>query len=216
MRSRNRAPCRARALAALAFLTCLPGVAEQIAAELDPALTHVEFTVADVLHTVHGRFRLRSGTIEIDTLTGKMHGMIVVDAGSGNSGSAARDKRMETRILENEKYPEITFSPDRMDGDLKTEGDSSVRVHGMFTIHGAAHEMTVPVETHIAAGQIAATLRFDVPYVKWGMKNPSTLFLRVNDSVAIEIHAVGHFVSAPGQGKSSLRFGRSFLTARTI
>jgi hypothetical protein len=29
-----------------------------------------------------------------------------------------------------------------------------------------------------------------VPYVQWGMKNPSTLFLRVSNKVEISIHTV--------------------------
>jgi hypothetical protein len=32
-----------------------------------------------------------------------------------------------------------------------------------------------------------------VPYTKWGMKNPSTLFLRVNESVEINLTAAGDF-----------------------
>ncbi len=181
------------AVTALLIAASARAFGEQIVVELDPALTHVEFTIGDVLHTVHGRFRLKSGRVEVDPASGNMRGIVVVDAASGNSGSAARDKRMEKAILESEKYPEITFSPDRIEGDWKADGDSTVRVRGIFSIHGAAHEITVPVQTHITTGQIAATLRFDVPYVKWGMRNPSTLFLRVNDTVAIEIHAVGHF-----------------------
>jgi hypothetical protein len=30
-----------------------------------------------------------------------------------------------------------------------------------------------------------------MPYVKWGMKNPSTLLLRVSDQVEIDVHASG-------------------------
>jgi polyisoprenoid-binding protein YceI len=37
-----------------------------------------------------------------------------------------------------------------------------------------------------------ATVRFTVAYAKWGMKNPSTLFLRVNDSVEIDLVAAGN------------------------
>ena len=35
------------------------------------------------------------------------------------------------------------------------------------------------------------TTHFSVPYVRWGMKNPSTLFLRVGDTVSIDVHAAG-------------------------
>jgi hypothetical protein len=39
---------------------------------------------------------------------------------------------------------------------------------------------------------MTATMHFVVPYVQWGMKNPSTLFLRVGDKVNIDLEAVGH------------------------
>jgi uncharacterized protein with GYD domain len=42
------------------------------------------------------------------------------------------------------------------------------------------------------AGQYDVVGVFEVPYVSWGMKNPSTLMLRVNDKVEITIHTVVH------------------------
>ena len=48
----------------------------------DPARTTVEFTLGDVLHTVHGTFKLKSGTITFDSATGLASGSIVVDAAS--------------------------------------------------------------------------------------------------------------------------------------
>jgi hypothetical protein len=46
------------------------------------------------------------------------------------------------------------------------------------------------VKADIDGKRVAARAEFDVPYVKWGLKKPSTLFLRVNDTVPIEIIAV--------------------------
>jgi len=34
-------------------------------------------------------------------------------------------------------------------------------------------------------------VHFTVPYQKWGMKNPSTLFLKVSDTVEIDLSAAG-------------------------
>jgi len=40
------------------------------------------------------------------------------------------------------------------------------------------------------------TTHFVVPYAKWGMKNPSVLFLRVGDSVDVAFHAAGRVAAA--------------------
>jgi hypothetical protein len=57
--------------------------------------------------------------------------------------------------------------------------------------HGVEREITVPAQVEMAADLWSATVHFTIPYAKWGMKNPSTLFLRVNDSVEIELAGPG-------------------------
>jgi polyisoprenoid-binding protein YceI len=174
--------------ALLSAADSLPG--HETVLQIDPALTKVGFTLSDVLHTVHGTFALKRGTIRFDPLTGKAGGELVVDAGSGNSGSPARDRRMTANILESGRYPEITFRPDRVVGHVAAEGISRIEMHGMFAIHGAEHEVTLPLQVEASGGKYTASGRFAVPYVKWGMKNPSTLILRVADKVEIDVQTV--------------------------
>ncbi len=157
--------------------------------ELDSARTTVQFTLADVLHTVHGTFKLKHGALQFDSATGKISGEVVIDATSGQSGSEGRDRRMHKNILESQRYPEIVFVPDRVEGAVAPQGASQVQIHGIFKIHGSEHEITVPAKVQAANGQITAAMHFTVPYVKWGMKNPSTLLLRVSDKVDIDITA---------------------------
>jgi polyisoprenoid-binding protein YceI len=172
-------------------LAALPAFAQQMALQLDPLQTHVEFTLGDVLHTVHGTFQLKRGELRLDAATGKATGELVIDATSGDSGSGARDSRMHKNILESGKYREITLTPDRFDGKLNLQGDSQVQLHGQFGIHGSQHEVTLPVKVRIQQQKLDADTQFPVPYQKWGMKNPSTFILRVDDTVQIQIHAVG-------------------------
>jgi polyisoprenoid-binding protein YceI len=103
---------------------------------------------------------------------------------------------MHADILESAKYPEIVFRPDRVEGNVAPEGKSEVQFHGTFTIHGAPHEITIPATVEAAAGLYNITATFVVPYVKWGMKNPSNFILRVNQTVDIHIHAVAHVPEA--------------------
>jgi polyisoprenoid-binding protein YceI len=159
---------------------------------IDPAQTKVEFTLGSLLHTVHGDFHLKSGTMRFDPQSGRASGELVVDATSGESGSPARDKRMHAAILESGKYPEISFRPDRVDGKVAPDGKSQVELHGVFAIHGVEHEMLFPITVEASGGQYNVVGTFEVPYVSWGMKNPSTLMLRVNDKVEITVHTVAH------------------------
>ncbi len=157
---------------------------------LDPAQTEVEYKVDSTLHTVHGHFHLKRGDFSFDPATGKARGELVVDAASGNSGSEARDRRMTRSVLESQKYPEIVFRPDRVEGKVAESGHSQVQLHGVFAIHGAEHEITVPLEVDANGGAYRAAAVFKVPYIKWGLKNPSTFILRVNDTVEITVRTL--------------------------
>jgi polyisoprenoid-binding protein YceI len=166
-----------------------PAPGQEIALDLDPARTTVQFTLSGTLHTVHGSFKLKRGAIRFDPATGKIGGEAVVDATSGESDSDGRDSRMHTNILESARYPEIVFTPDRVEGTVARQGASQIEVHGMFRIHGAEHEIMLPVQVTMDDGRATAKIHFTIPYVKWGLKNPSTLFLRVSDKVDIDIAA---------------------------
>jgi len=198
-------PRRARAIAwrivAAAALLCgciVSAAAQDTEFRLDPAQSSVTFTLADVLHTVHGTFKVRQGALQMEP-TGKMTGSIVVDATSGDSGSGMRDRKMHKEVLESAKYPEISFRPERVEGSVPNQGKASVTVHGVFSIHGADREIAVPAEVETSGDHWTANVHFTIPYEKWGMKNPSTLFLRVSDSVEIDLQAKGSVVKSTAQ-----------------
>jgi polyisoprenoid-binding protein YceI len=162
--------------------------------------TRVTFTLGDLLHTVHGSFNFKSGEVQYDPATAGVRGSLVVDATSGQTNNRMRDRRMHREILETDRFPEITFRPDRVEGKVANPGASTVQVHGFFSIHGADHELTIPVRVQVFPDHWIADANFTVPYVKWGIKNPSTFLLRVSESVEIEVHATGAIpaVSAGG------------------
>jgi polyisoprenoid-binding protein YceI len=187
---RSSSPLLALAL----FVSAVAARGQDLALRMDPQHTTVKFTLGDVLHTVHGSFQLKQGLLRLDPASGKLTGEIVVDAKSGESGSGMRDRKMHREILESDRFPEIAFHPDQVNGSVAPLGKSSVYVHGIFTIHGSDHELTAPAEVEIFADHWTATLRFPVPYEKWGMKNPSTMFLRVSDAADIDLATSGPIV----------------------
>jgi len=197
-------PGREVGLAVVTVLMVFAGsaAAQRESFQLDPSQTTVKFTLGDVLHTVRGTFHLKRGALLLEPALGKLSGEIEVDAKSGESGSGMRDRKMHKEILESEKYPDIAFRPDRIEGAVANQGKSSVKVHGMFSIHGVDREIMVPAEVEMSADHWTATVHFTVPYAKWGMKNPSTLFLRVNDYVEIDLVAAGNVVTNSGASSS--------------
>jgi polyisoprenoid-binding protein YceI len=157
---------------------------------LDPARTEVNYKLSSTLHTVHGTFKLTRGEFTFDPATGKASGDLIVNAASGESGNGSRDKKMHESILESAKYPEIVFRPDRMEGKVEPAGRSDLKLHGMFNLHGSDHEITVPLAVVADGGAYTATATFEIPYVKWGLKNPSTFLLKVSDKVEITVKTV--------------------------
>jgi polyisoprenoid-binding protein YceI len=167
---------------------------------LDAAQTKVSYVLDATAHTVHGEFRLKNGTVRFESTTGNVAGEIVVDAASGNSGNESRDEKMRRDVLETARYPEIAFRPDHVQGDVALSGKSQIGVHGIFQIHGVGHEITVPADVDCAADGCQVFAKWVVPYVDWGMKNPSTFILRVGKTVEIDLQTRIRF-NSPGAGR---------------
>jgi len=174
----------------LALQLGIPAFAQQSALQLDPARTAVHFTLKTSLHTVHGTFQLKSGRVSFDPQTKKVSGLLVADATSGESGNSGRDSKMHKEILESQKYPEITFAPLEIEGDVPPQGDSQVQVKGTFRIHGQDHVIVIPVALHSAGTELTLDADFSIPYLSWGLKNPSTFILRASDTVQLSVHAL--------------------------
>src|SRR6202171_2422022 len=175
-----------------AFLLAPTGRAQEIAVQLDPVQTKIEFTLGSTLHTVEGTFKLKSGSIQFDPSTGKMSGSIVVDATSGESGNAGRDRKMHREILESGKFPEIVFAPNHGKGAFNPKGPSKLEVSGQFSIHGQDHDLTLPIDIEPKGRQLTLAAHITIPYIKWGLKNPSTFILRASDKVEIDIRSEEH------------------------
>jgi polyisoprenoid-binding protein YceI len=163
----------------------------------DPAGTEVKFKLDTALHAVHGNFTLKSGEVSFDPSTGKASGELIVDAKSGHSGSDSLDSRMNKSILESPKFTTVIFIPGHVEGTVAPQGTSKVQVHGTMKLHGADHELTLPVEVQMNGGQVTALSHFVIPYVKWGLKNPSMLFLKVNENVEIDIRGTARVGTGP-------------------
>lgn len=189
-RRRSGGAALRRAMLSLGALACFVLTACAAHAQSDfhinPANSKVEFNLGG-FHEVNGVFSVTSGNITFDTSSGKMSGSIVVSAASGNSDNTARDKTMKKSELHVKKFPQIIFAPSQFTGTLNASGASTIQVHGLFTLIGKAHPIVVPMSVQIHGNQCTAAGTFTIPYVSWGMKQPSMMFMKEAKDVKIDV-----------------------------
>jgi polyisoprenoid-binding protein YceI len=174
-----------------------PANARQAVLELNPANTHIDYALQGWPHVTHGTFQLARGFIRIDPATGKADGSVIVSAISGDSRSHMRDSEMKDSILEVERYPEITFTPRQAEGQSAARGEFPATIRGILTLHGAPHEITLSMMVQPGGDHFTATTHFTVPYVAWGMKNPSILMFRCADTVYVDVRTQGRVTWVP-------------------
>jgi polyisoprenoid-binding protein YceI len=184
------------ALVALPLILTSGAFAQHQTFAVNPEASQVAFALAGSGHHVNGTFHVQSGSIDFDPTAHTIAGSVVVAAGTGDSGEKSRDKKMNSDVLDVPKYSEITFAPKSYEGTIAPTGDSSIQVTGVFTLHGTPHDLTVPMQIHIEAGALTAKTRFIVPYVKWGLKDPSVFILKVAKEVDIDLTLTGHVTTA--------------------
>jgi polyisoprenoid-binding protein YceI len=179
-------------LLAGAFLSGMPAaLAQTVHVTLDPSQTKISWALPAVLHVAHGTFDLSSGDMAFNTKSGTAWGMFVVNENTGQSGDKTRDTRMKKSVLKTAEYPTATFQPQHVTGAYRASGASTLVVDGIFHIYGADHPLQLDFQVETSGNALTATTKFDVPYVAWGMHDPSTMLLRVDKSAHVEIDAKG-------------------------
>jgi hypothetical protein len=153
--------------------------------------SEVKMTLNTNHEVVSGTFPVQSGSIEFDRNAAKLSGSVVVLAGGGKTGNGTRDKRMTREILKVEQYATVSFEPKTYTGTLAPSGDSNIQATGIFTLLGTAHEITIPIAVHLDGASATAKAHFVVPFVQWGVKDPSILFWKTDKEVAIDLNLVG-------------------------
>jgi len=170
--------------------------AGELLLKLDADKSEFHWTLDTTLHTVHGTFKFKNGELRVNPNSGAASGEIVVPATSGESGNDGRDKKMHKDVLESAQYPDIFFKVDHVEGKVASSGSSNVMLHGTMTLHGTDHEFGAPVQAEITGDHWKATSKFTIPFLKWGLKNPSNWLLKVKPDVDVELTLTGTLKSA--------------------
>jgi polyisoprenoid-binding protein YceI len=176
---------------ALAGLLAPAALAQQQTFAVNPNASEVKMILKTTHELVNGSFHIQSGSVGFDRSTPKMSGSVVVRAGSGKTGNGSRDKKMNKEILQVEQYATVTFEPKAYTGVIAPSGDSSIQVTGIFTLLGTPHEITIPMLVHLEDTTATAKAHFAVPYIQWGLKDPSFLFWKADHEVAIDLLLTG-------------------------
>ncbi len=153
--------------------------------------TEVSFHVPATGHDVEGQLQLSEGELRLDSQSSKASGMLKLALKSARTGNEKRDATMHKKVFETEKFPWIVFEPSRFEGTLPADGSGEVEIFGTISIHGDEHPLSMAAKFTLDGETFDAETTFSVPYVEWGMKNPSLLFLRVGKVVEVSVRARG-------------------------
>lgn len=182
---------RRLAVCALLPLPLVSGARAGTVVRLDPERSRVSFTLGATLHTVEGTLAPPSGSAWYDPSSGRAGGSLVVAAASAVTGSTARDRKMHAKVLQSGRYPQIVLTLAHVEGTLPEDGEGDLTLHGAIEIHGGSHTVEIPVHVRVVGRDISGTARFPVPYVDWGMQDPSVFVLRVEKRVDVTVTFTG-------------------------
>ena len=178
----------------LAVLATRTVHAEQRVLVLDPAASKVGFTLDATGHDVEGTMAVKSGRLSFDD-SGAASGEIVLDLQSAQTGNDSRDKTMHEQVLETKKFPAAVFRAESVEGTVAPSGTSQVTLVGTLSFHGGEHKVKLPAKVDVQNGQVTADTKLTIPYVEWGLHDPSIMILRVAKVVTVDIHARGSLES---------------------
>lgn len=179
------------AVAALAVVLPASTLAQHQTFTVDPTASQVKMTLNTTHEVVNGTFHIQSGSVGFDRSSPRMSGLIIVLPDSGKTGNSSRDKKMHNDILRVAQFATITFAPKSYAGTIAPSGDSTIQASGVFTLLGTPHDLTIPMQIHLDGSKAAAKAHFVVPYVQWGLKDPSFMFWKAEHDVTIDLNLVG-------------------------
>jgi hypothetical protein len=179
------------AVLALAIILSPAALAQHQTFAVNTDASKIKMTLNTTHEVVNGTFHIQSGSIEFDRSNPKMSGSVTVLAGSGKTGNESRDKKMDKDILKVDQYATVSFAPKTYTGTIAPSGDSTIQLSGVFTLLGNPHGLTIPIQIHMDGSRATARAQFVVPYVQWGLKNPSFMFWKADNDVAIDLNLVG-------------------------
>ena len=175
----------------VALVAPLASASEPVTLKLDPGASHAKFTLGSTLHTVHGEMPILEGALRFDPNGGDATGDVVLDARGAVTGNTKRDKKMHQRVLQSATFPELVFHLTRIEGALPSRGSAELRLVGTLELLGSGHEVVIPATVSRTGSTVEGRAAVSVPYVEWGLEDPSVFVLRADKEVQVELDIRG-------------------------
>lgn len=179
----------------VAGLLCLLSsslAAEPLTVTLDPENSRISVRFHATMHNVKGTLGPAEGTFQLDPESGQASGEIRMDFTGASTDLKRRDRKMHRKVLETERFPGATFHLERVvvPSNLKP-GRNDVQLWGTVDFHGARHEVSLPVVVTLEGQSFKASGGLEIPYIAWGLADPSVFLLRVDPVVTVEVEVAG-------------------------
>jgi polyisoprenoid-binding protein YceI len=189
---------RRAVLTLVAVLAAVSAHAQQRVLVLDPQASKVSFTLKATGHEVEGALGLKPGRLAFDPATGAASGEIAIDLKSAQTGNKSRDRTMREEVLETQKHPTAVFHAEKVRGTVPESGTGQLTLDGTLSFHGADHKVSLPAKISVQNGRVKADTQIEIPYVEWGLHDPSVAMLRVAKVVTVKVHAEGTLEAGEG------------------
>ena len=164
---------------------------EPLELRLDPAGSRASFTLGSTLHTVHGEMPITRGAVRFDPEGGAASGEVVLDARGAVTGNRKRDAKMHEEVLRTDEFPQLVFRLARTEGALPEEGPGELRLVGTLEVQGVTHDVVIPAVVSRRGAGVEGHGSVSIPYVAWGLEDPSVFVLRADKQVEVELDVRG-------------------------
>ncbi|MSQ27419.1 MAG: YceI family protein [Dehalococcoidia bacterium] len=122
------------------------------------------------------------------------HSKVLVDLGSIKSDRANRDRDINTKTLEVEKFPNAEFTIRDIKGlgaPMPAAGSRELELVGDLSIHGVSVPVTWKATAQFTETQVKGLATTAVTFAPFGMQNPKSQFqLSVEDNIRLELEFV--------------------------
>jgi polyisoprenoid-binding protein YceI len=175
-------------------------VAQATSYRIDPAACVAGFDLKATGHTVHGTTANVTGEVVVKPDTAdalKLSGKISIGAASLATGNDKRDATMHSKSLLVSSFPTIVFEPERFtpSGPAAPSGAIVGTLTGRITIRGQSRPQKMSATLTPRGDRIVAAGTFDVPWLEFGVPDPSFFVVRVEKVAHAHFNAT--FVPVP-------------------